>query len=140
MDLAYLTGQRPSDTLRMTSFAIIEGHLIVTQSKTQQPLRIVVAGMLALLLDRIAERKRTHHITTAALLTNTNGKRLIAAVLRNNFDAARKNPAIANPDQAEAIRQFHFYDLRAKAADNTSDERGEQAACDLLGHESIRTT
>jgi integrase len=35
---------------------------------------------------------------------------------------------------------FWFYDLRAKAADDTSDERGDQAASDLLGHDSVKTT
>jgi integrase len=33
-----------------------------------------------------------------------------------------------------------FYDLRAKAADDVSDDRGDQAAADLLGHENVRTT
>ena len=35
---------------------------------------------------------------------------------------------------------FWFYDLRAKAADDTSDDRGDQAASDLLGHDSVKTT
>lgn len=83
MDLAYLTGQRPADTLRMTEHDIIEGHLIVTQAKTQQPLRIIIAGKLADLVERIRARKATHRIVTGALLTNTNGKRLTAPVLRN---------------------------------------------------------
>jgi len=30
MDLAYLTGQRPADALKMTEHDIIDGHLIVT--------------------------------------------------------------------------------------------------------------
>lgn len=30
--------------------------------------------------------------------------------------------------------------LRAKAADDTADGRGEEAARDLLGHESVKTT
>ena len=30
--------------------------------------------------------------------------------------------------------------LRAKTADDTSDERGDQTASDLLGHDSIKTT
>ena len=41
---------------------------------------------------------------------------------------------------AEQIKKFWFYDLRAKAADNTMEQRGEQPASDLLGHESVRTT
>jgi integrase len=33
-----------------------------------------------------------------------------------------------------------FYDLRAKAADDTSEARGDQAAADLLGHDNVTTT
>lgn len=140
MDLAYLTGQRPADALRMTEHDIVDGHLIVTQAKTQQPLRIIVAGRLLELIERIRERKATHRIVTAALLTNTNGKRMTAAVLRNHFDTARVAAAAANPAIKEDIKSFHFYDLRAKAADDTSDLRGDQAASDLLGHDSVKTT
>lgn len=46
----------------------------------------------------------------------------------------------ANPEMKSDIKAFHLYDLRAKAADDTSDDRGDQAASDLLGHESIKTT
>jgi len=140
LDLAYLTGQRPGDALNMSEHDIIEGHLIVTQIKTKQPLRIEIKGELEALIERIRARKRTHNILTAALLVNLNGKRLTKAVLRNHFEDARKSAAAAHPALAEQIRNFWFYDLRAKAADDTSDERGEQAASDLLGHDSVRTT
>lgn len=140
LDLAYLTGQRPGDALSMTEHDIIDGHLIVTQVKTKQPLRILISGELASLIERIRERKRTHKMVTAALLVNLNGKRLTKAVLRNHFEEARENAAKECPALAEQIKKFWFYDLRAKAADDTSDERGEQAASDLLGHDSVRTT
>lgn len=140
MDLAYLTGQRPADALRMSEHDILNGHLIVTQGKTKQPLRIVIAGKLAELLVRIRARKAGHNIVTAALLVNLHGKRLTPAVLRNHFDNARTLAAKAHPAMAADIKAFHFYDLRAKAADDTSDERGDQAASDLLGHDSVKTT
>lgn len=140
MDLAYLTGQRPAEALKMTSHDLIDGHLIITQEKTKQPLRIIISGELAELLERIEARKETHSIVTAALLTNMHGKRLTAAVLRNHFDDARSKAAKAVPKLAESIRAFWFYDLRAKAADDTSDERGDQAASDLLRHDSVKTT
>lgn len=140
MDLAYLTGQRPADALRMSVHDLVDGHLIITQAKTQQPLRIIVAGALEALLARIDASKAKRKIVIAALLTNTNGKRLTAPVLRNHFEAARKAAASAFPTMAESIRKFHFYDIRAKAADDTSDLRGDQAASDLLGHDSVKTT
>ena len=111
MDLAYLTGQRPADTLRTTAHDIIDWHLIITQEKTKQPLRIIIRGALAESLERIAARKETHSMVTAALLTNTHGKRLTAAVLRNHFDDARTNAAKALPQLAQAIKAFRFYDL-----------------------------
>lgn len=140
MDLAYLTGQRPADALGMSESDIVAGHLIIKQAKTGQPLRIVIAGKLAELLDRIRARKATHNIVSGALLTNTNGKRLTAPVLRNHFHEARALAATANPGIKEDIKAFRFYDLRAKAADDTSDLRGDQAASDLLGHDSVKTT
>lgn len=140
MELAYLTSQRPADALEMTEHDIVDGHLVVTQEKTKQPLRIIIHGKLATLIDRIHARKATHKIVTGALLINRHGKRLTPAVLRTDFENARKAAALASPEMAEAIKAFWFYDLRAKAADDTSDDRGDQAASDLLGHDSVRTT
>ena len=48
--------------------------------------------------------------------------------------------AAKTPKMAKAIKEFRFYDLRAKGADDTADGRGEEAAPDLLGHDSVRTT
>lgn len=140
MDLAYLTGQRPADALRMSELDIIDGHLIVTQEKTKQPLRITITGELAKLMERIRARKATHKVITAALLTNMHGKRLTAPALRTQFDTAKKLAIKNVPELAQNIMAFWFYDLRAKAADDTSDERGDQAASDLLGHDSVKTT
>jgi integrase len=91
-------------------------------------------------LVRIRARKAGHKMVTAALLVNLQGKRLTPAVLRNHFDEARALAAAKHPAMAADIKAFHFYDLRAKAADDTSDERGDQAASDLLGHDSVKTT
>lgn len=140
MDLAYLTGQRPADALSMSEHDIAEGYLTVTQIKTKQPLRIVVSGELSQLIDRIHARKQRYIMVSAALLVNLRGKRLTKAMLRKYFDAAKKAAAEANPAMSKLIADFWFYDLRAKAADDTSDLRGEQAASDLLGHDSVRTT
>ncbi|MFJ9450281.1 tyrosine-type recombinase/integrase [Herbaspirillum sp. NPDC101397] len=140
MTLAYLTGQRPADALRMTEDDIVDGHLIVTQEKTKQPLRIVVVGELEELLKRISVRKRGYINASSSLLTNLQGRKLSYAMLRKYFDKAKKDAAQTFPEIADAISEFWFYDLRAKAADDTSDLRGDQAASDLLGHESVRTT
>ncbi|PHV18286.1 integrase [Janthinobacterium sp. BJB303] len=140
MDLAYLTGQRPADALRMTEHDIVDGYLLVTQQKTKQPLRITITGELAKLMERIRARKATHKVVTGALLTNMHGKRLTAPALRTQFDTAKKQAAAHVPELAQEIMAFWFYDLRAKAADDTSDDRGDQAASDLLGHDSVKTS
>lgn len=81
-------------------------------------------------------------VKTAALLVNQHGKRLTAPVLRTQFDKLRDaaRAVVAVAALKDAIRDFRFYDLRAKAAYDTADSRGEEAARDLLGHERVRTT
>jgi integrase len=140
MDLAYLTGQRPSDALRMTEDDIVSGFLIVSQGKTHKKLRIVVTGELAALLGRIATRKAQYRVTHRHLLMNRRNAPLTQAVLRRLFKNAKGKAVLENPSLASAIQAFWFYDLRAKAADDVGDERGAQDATDLLGHDSPRTT
>ena len=48
--------------------------------------------------------------------------------------------ALAKPKIAAEIRAFWFYDLRAKAADDMAQTRGEAAASAQLEHTSVRTT
>lgn len=103
-------------------------------------MRIQITGKLATLVQRIQARKESYSIVTAALLVNEHGRRLTGPALRYQFDQAKAAAAKAEPHHAEALKRFRFYDLRAKAADDTSDDRGEQAASDLLGHDSVRTT
>jgi len=140
LDLAYLTGQRPGDALSMSEHDIIDGVLTVTQFKTKQPLRIQIIGHLNALIERIRARKKILGAATSALLVCENGNRMNKQLLSSQFVKARKKAAIDNPELADQIKKFWFYDLRAKAADDTMEQRGEQAASDLLGHDSIRTT
>lgn len=140
MDLAYLTGQRPADALKMTDDDIADGFLIVGQNKTQVKLRITVTGELADLLARIAIRKSQYKIEHSRLLMNKDGKPLTQAVLRNHFADAKADAIKESPELADAINAFWFYDLRAKAADDISVDRGDQDASDLLGHDTVKTT
>jgi integrase len=61
-------------------------------------------------------------------------------VLRKHFIAARSAAVSKYPDLAGQIQAFWFYDIRAKAADDKAEEINEQAASELLGHESTKTT
>lgn len=142
MDLAYLTGQRPGDVRELTEHNIQDGYLVIKQSKTGAPLRFVIEGQLAELLDRLAQRKAGRKLHSFNLLTNKQGTAVTEISLRRHFEKARESAALAAPDAetAAAIRAFWFYDLRAKAADDVADERGEQAAAKQLGHTSVTTT
>lgn len=140
LDLAYLTGQRPADALKMKGSDIANGHLLIDQGKTQKKLRISVTGELADLLGRIIVRKAQHKIVHDQLLMNRDGKPFTQPALRSHFDRARIKAAQEAPELAADIKAFWFYDLRAKAADDTADARGEQAASDLLGHDNVSTT
>ncbi len=135
LDLAYLTGQRPADALKMTAQNVADGFLEIDQGKTKKKLRISVTGELATLLGKIAVRKAQHKIVHSQLLMNRDGMPLTKAVLRKHFVTARAAAADKHPELADAIKAFWFYDLRAKAADDSADERGEQAASNLLGHD-----
>jgi len=145
MDLAEATGQRPGDTLRMTELHIKDGLLSVQQGKGKKKRRIVIEGRLAAVIERLKERKRTYKVWSSALAVNSRGLPLTKWVLRDSFTAARsaaaaKALAAGNKDLAAEIEGMWFYDLRAKAADDTAEDRGEQAAADLLGHSSVSTT
>ena len=57
MDLAYLTGQRPADILKLKRTDLRDGALWVTQGKTGTKLRISVVGSLSDVMSRILSRK-----------------------------------------------------------------------------------
>ncbi|ATQ77859.1 integrase [Massilia violaceinigra] len=140
LDLAYLTGQRPGDTTEMHEDHIDGEWLLVEQGKTGKRLRMMITGELAELLARIAARKVGCKESSGYLLVNASGRRMTRDALRYQYEKARGLAANGNPELSEAIKKMWFYDLRAKAADDSADERGEQAASDLLGHDSVKTT
>lgn len=140
MDLAYLTGQRPSDVLKLSELDIKEDTLPVHQAKTGARVRIRIEGELADLIKRIKARKKGYRLWVTALLVQMNGKPLTTMTLRNGFVTARTAAAEANPDLADDIKAFWFRDLRAKAADDKADFEGESEAQKLLGHTDGRTT
>lgn len=140
LEFAYLTGQRPGDALKARMDDIQDGTLVVSQGKTGKRLRIAITGQLADLIARIQVRKASHKTKHAQILMVRDGQPMTKQILRNHFAKAKDAASVKHPDLAKAIKEFWFYDLRAKAADDTSAERGEQAASDLLGHDSVKTT
>jgi integrase len=140
LEFAYLTGQRPGDALKARVDDIEDGMLSIAQGKTGKRLRIAVTGQLAELIGRIQVQKAAHKTVHAQILMVRDGQPMTKQILRDHFSKAKEAAAAAHPELAKAIKEFWFYDLRAKAADDTSTERGEQAASDLLGHDSVKTT
>jgi len=113
MDLAYLTGQRPADVLKMRLPDIRDGYLWLTQSKTRKKLRMAIAGELAALIERI--QGRAYKVTSLALIRNETGQPLSYHALWNRFEEARKWAANAldaagSSEAAVAVRGFRFRD------------------------------
>lgn len=133
MDLAYLTGQRPSDVLKISETDIRDGYLHVSQGKTAHRLRIEITGALADLLARIKAGKDEHKVRALAVLCNERGEPLSYSTLRSRFDKARE---MAGIDKA----LFQFKDLRAKAGTDKEEAGGIRAAQDQLGHTSEQMT
>lgn len=146
IDLAYLTGQRPADVLRMSATDIRDGVLHVRQGKTGAGLRLVTVGSdgqaneLGLLLQRLAEGKRRARLTDIALVCGADGMRMTAAALDSAFDRARLKAATTHPKLADQIRAFQFRDLRAKAGTDKADSDGLTEAQRQLGHASVKMT
>lgn len=133
IDLAYLTGQRVSDVLKLSENDILDGVLVFGQDKTGRPMRIPVTGDLAALVQRAAERKRRVHSLCKNLLVDEHGKAMTKPKLRIRFEAARAKAGI--PASA-----FQFRDLRRKAAADLRDQGGIEQAQVLLGHSNVSMT
>lgn len=122
MDLALLTGQRPSDVLKMTRQDIQDNYLWVHQAKTGERLGIEVSGELDAVLRRISARP-----VTGMHLVNDNGQRVAIWHLDKHFGIARK----------AAGQDWQFRDLRAKTV---TDETDLRTASQRAGHATETTT
>lgn len=134
MDLAYLSGQRPADTLKFRESDLRGGELWIEQGKRGKKLRIVVTGELAAVVERIRRRKFACCSKCDWLVINEDGERLLKDALRFRFDRAR---LAAGVDK----NLFQFRDLRAKAGTDKAESAGDiRAAQRQLGHVSLTMT
>lgn len=136
LDLAYLIGQRPADTLKMTRRDIVDGAVMVEQNKTGKKIRISVEGELKVVLDRIESRK----VSGLKLIATPEGQPFTKSQLRGAFDRARIAAAAAHPSLAAEIKKYQFRDLRAKAGTDTEERFGMEAAQAQLGHSTPMMT
>ena len=134
MDLAYLTGQRVADTLRMDERDVRDGFLQVAQAKTGAKRRIEVSGELEALLARIAARKAGLVVRSTRLVIGENGQPLTYSMLQGAFYRAREAAKIEP-------KAFQFRDLRAKAGTDKADSAGDiRQAQQQLGHTTVAMT
>jgi len=151
MDVAYLTGQRPADVIKMRVTDIRDNMLTVRQGKTGKTLRIRLDGDdgtrngLGRKIDEIKERKRATKVADTAMIVARGGTALTYSGLDNAFERAREKAAKAAEKEgkvelAATIRGFQFRDLRAKAGTEKADRKGLLEARQQLGHTTVKTT
>lgn len=132
MDLAYLTGQRPADVLKMAETDIKDGTLPVRQGKTGAKLRMPIAGELDAVIERIKARKRGMKVYNTRLVVTDHGRSIGVHALSERFRKAR---------EAAGIAGVQFKDLRAKAAtDKAEASHDVRQAQRQMGHTSVTTT
>lgn len=134
MDLAYLTGQRPSDVVKLDETKIREGVLEIRQGKTGAALRMDIAGELPAVIERIKARKRAAAVYTTRLVVDEDCVPMTLGRIEDHFKRAR---AAAKVDPAA----FQFRDLRAKAGTDKADSSGDiRQAQTQLGHANVTMT
>lgn len=134
MALAYLTGQRPSDLLKMCETDIVDNCLQIRQGKTGKKLRISIEGELHALIQRIIDRKKQYPVRSLYLIVDETGQPFTVSMLRGHFDRARIAAGINKA-------QFQFRDIRAKAGTDTTESTGDiYRAQKQLGHSNVTMT
>jgi integrase len=123
MDIAYLTGQRPGDVLKMTRQDMREGTLLVAQIKTSAKVPIRIEGKLKRVLERALARPR--RIQSMYIVSTPDGQKVSYDQLRDRFAKARGDA------------DWQFRDIRAKTATDLPDIARAQH---LLGHAQETTT
>ena len=121
MDLAYLTGQRVGDVLKMVRQDIRDGALWVRQNKTGARVGIRLEGELKNVMERILTRPRT--VQSIYLVCDVKGQKLTPGMFHKRWLATGAD--------------WQFRDLRAKAATDAGNLGHAQR---LLGHSTETTT
>jgi len=134
MDLAYLLGQRPQDTLGYDERDIRDGFIHLKQQKTSMKLRMEITPEVRRVLERIRARKARYKVVSTTLIVNEKGERMSLDTLQRRFRDARRAAGIKDAD-------FQMRDLRAKAGTDKADSSGDiRQAQKQLGHTSVTMT
>ncbi len=129
MDLAYYTGQRLSDVLKMKWSDIQDGCLMVVQQKTKARLSIEVGPEMQTVIDRA---KQNGKLRSLYIVSNSHGHPYSPGGFETNFYRARIKAG---------IKDFHFHDIRGKAATDLEDMHIHiREIQSLLGHKTQAQT
>lgn len=132
MDLAYLTGQRPADVLRMSLADVRDGTLEVRQGKTGALVRIAIEGDLAAVIEGIRIEAAGRKVASMMMLANAAGHVIGLNALSRRFRAAVDGAGLSG---------IQLRDLRAKAATDKAEASGDaRQAQRQLGHTSVVMT
>ena len=143
MDLAYLTGQRPTDVLGLRFVDVYDDVLQLQQNKTTKKLNILLINdqgepnQLGQVINRILASGRQE--MSPFMICNTVGGPLTTQTLRKRFNKAKekaKEAAAGDVDLIDKISRFQFRDIRPKAASELPLEH----ASALLGHTKEQIT
>lgn len=138
LDLAYMTGQRPTDVRQLKWDQIVDGKLEFRQNKTGAKMRIAIVGELKEMIDRARERAATVKRRPTTILFDPDGMPLNEfGHFRNQFNKARDAAEKEATELKVPFFRFQFRDLRPKSA---TDLESVSEARKLLGHTTERMT
>jgi integrase len=127
MDLAYLTGQRISDVLRIRRSDISETGITFQQGKTGERLTVRMTPELETVIG--AAKALNRNIVALTLLHNRRGKAPDYRTTRDQWERACN---------AAGIEDAHFHDIRAKAITDAKRQGLDPQA--IAGHASATMT
>lgn len=144
LELAYLTGQRPTDTRRMYKGQIRNLELVLKQGKTGKKLRFALTHPAPEIGPPAPNRlgEIVLYAPNGRFIVDESGEEVSAKTMQNRFSKARAKAAeialeAGNEDLAARIQQFQFRDTRAKTVSDSDTIEEAQARA---GHTDSRIT
>ena len=120
MDLAYITGQRQADLLKIKHSEISEEGIFFEQNKTGTKIIVVWSDALRKVVDRA---KKAFPDSSEYLVVNSRGQKYGSS----GIQTAWQRLIVDCVDKESIKERFTFRDIRAKARSDGDDKK-------LLGH------
>jgi integrase len=142
MDFTYICGNRPNETERASKAdiqnGVIEIRLAKTEKKGNKSKRLAVEGELKAYIDR----QKSRPVSSMWLVSAEDGQKLkvSGARFRRRFADARDKAEKEAAQMGIRFERFYLMDIRAKAATDTAEKHGIEAARKLLGHTTQKQT